>query len=124
MRAYWLMLPVFVLAMASFAWHTRHVPSTLAVLCLMVGVTLHCPNPRRDVMIFVAGSFLGVFLEYWGTSRECWTYYTRQVPPPVATFAHGFASVAFARGASAVSALVDRVLARAPLSARSLSDNS
>ena len=43
-----------------------------------------------------------VFLEYWGTSRGCWTYYTGETPPLIAAIAHGFASVAFARGAAVV----------------------
>lgn len=105
--AYWLLLPSFVANMILFSRHTVTLPSTMVVIGLMVGVTLWCKNPRRDVTIFVAGSLLGVFLEYWGTSRQCWTYYTGQVPPPIAAFAHGFASVAFARGAAGV----ERVLA-------------
>lgn len=122
--AYWALLPSFVIAMAAFAWHTVTLTSTLVVLCTMVGITLHCPMPRRDVTIFVAGSLLGVFLEYWGTSRECWTYYTGQVPPPVAAFAHGFASVAFGRGASLVSSVLDKLGARNVLAAGSISDSS
>jgi hypothetical protein len=106
--AYWLLLPLFVLAMTAFVRHTLHLASTLCVLGLMAGVTLHCPHPRRDVVIFVSGSLLGVFLEYWGTSRQCWTYYTGEVPPLVAIFAHGFASIAFARGVM----LVEWVLAK------------
>jgi hypothetical protein len=106
--AYWLCLPVFVASMYLFARHTSELTSTRVVLALMIGVTLHCPNPRRDALIFAAGSFLGIFLEYWGTSRECWTYYTAEVPPPVAAFAHGFASVAFARGTSGVEWLLEK----------------
>ncbi len=54
-------------------------------------------------MLFVAGSILGIFLEYWGTSRRCWTYHTNEVPPLIAVFAHGFASVAFVRATSILS---------------------
>lgn len=100
--AYWLCLPAFVLWMIAFSRHSSELTSTRVVWALMIGVTLHCRHPRRDVAIFATGSFLGIFLEYWGTSRQCWTYYTGEVPPPVATFAHGFASVAFARGVSGV----------------------
>jgi uncharacterized membrane protein len=56
-----------------------------------------CRRYRTDVVLFVAGSFLGIFLEYWGTSRHCWNYYTGGIPPVIAVVAHGFASVAFAR---------------------------
>jgi hypothetical protein len=110
--AYWLMLPAFVIAMTAFARHTAELPSTIFVIGLMVAITLHCPTPRRDVLIFAAGSLLGVFLEYWGTSRQCWTYYTGQVPPPVATFAHGFASIAFARGAGALEWALEKLRAQ------------
>ena len=45
---------------------------------------------------------LGYFLEYWGTSRACWTYYTGQVPPPITVMAHGYGQVAFARALDAM----------------------
>ncbi len=63
----------------------------------MIGVWLWRPRPDRDLVLFVAGAGMGVFLEYWGTSRKCWTYWTAEIPPPVAVFAHGFASIAFSR---------------------------
>jgi len=40
---------------------------------------------------------LGYFLERWGTTRECWTYYTHATPPLFAVLAHGMAAVAFWR---------------------------
>ena len=40
---------------------------------------------------------MGYFLELWGTTRECWTYYTFQKPPLFAVLAHGMAAVAFWR---------------------------
>lgn len=111
--AYWVMVPAFVVTMFAFARHTVHITATRVVFVLMLGVTLTGSRPRRDVTLFVAGSILGIFLEYWGTSRQCWTYYTEQVPPPVACVAHGFAALAFARGADALSAMLDRLFARA-----------
>lgn len=100
--AYWLMVPSFVVSMFAFARGTVHIAATQVVFVLMLGVTLTCTRPRRDMTLFVAGSLLGIFLEYWGTSRQCWTYYTEQVPPPVACVAHGFAALAFARAADAL----------------------
>jgi hypothetical protein len=95
--AYHLVVPAFVLWMIGFLWpRGDHVASQLVVV-LMVIVAARTRDPRRDMTLFVAGSVMGLFLEYWGTSRECWTYYTRQIPPPVAVFAHGFAAIAFAR---------------------------
>jgi hypothetical protein len=49
------------------------------------------------VLVFIAGTALGYFLELWGTTRECWTYYTGQTPPLFAVLAHGMAAVAFWR---------------------------
>jgi hypothetical protein len=47
--------------------------------------------------MFAAGAGLGYFLELWGTTRLCWTYYTQQTPPLFAVLAHGMAAVAFWR---------------------------
>ena len=103
---YWVVFLAFDLLLLQFIWPSLGQPASWTVGALVLAVSLRCPNPRRDVLLFAAGSLLGIFLEYWGTSRECWTYYNRQVPPPAAVFAHGFASVAFARGYD----LVERAL--------------
>lgn len=94
------MLLAFVVVMTSFLWPTIDVFASQVVVLLMLAVVLYRPQPRWDVVLFVVGSAVGVFLEYWGTSRYCWTYYTGEQPPPEAVFAHGFASVAFSRGAT------------------------
>lgn len=96
-RAYWLLTGTFVLAMAWFIRPAWDHPATWAVLVVMGLVVVDVGDPRRDVALFVAGSVLGVFLEYWGTSRQCWTYYTGEVPPLIAIPAHGFAALAFSR---------------------------
>jgi hypothetical protein len=98
----WVGLGVFVVAMSRFAWPTVHLFGTQLVIGLMVALAIYAPDPRRDVLLFIAGSALGALLEYWGTSRECWTYYTREVPPIVCVFAHGFAATAFSRTAAFV----------------------
>jgi hypothetical protein len=54
-------------------------------------------NQRAMLFTFIAGSGLGYFLELWGTTRYCWTYYTLQTPPFFAVLAHGMAAVAFWR---------------------------
>jgi hypothetical protein len=107
--AWWVALPAFVLLMTRFAWPGVGEPSTIVVIGIMLGVLVTATDRRRDLAIFVAGSVLGVFLEYWGTSRWCWRYYTLETPPPIAAVAHGFASIAFARGALAVEAIWARV---------------
>ena len=52
---------------------------------------------QQGVLTFAAGTGLGYFLERWGTTRECWIYYTHQTPPLFAVLAHGMAAVAFWR---------------------------
>jgi hypothetical protein len=56
------------------------------------------PTDHRFALVtFIAGSGLGYYLELWGTTRECWTYYTYQTPPLFAVLAHGMAAVTFWR---------------------------
>ncbi len=96
--AYWLVIPAFVALMTRFLWIRIHAPASQVVVVLMILVALVGAKPKRDLPLFLAGAALGVFLEYWGTTRFCWTYYTRETPPFEAALAHGFATVAFARG--------------------------
>ena len=95
---WWLALPGFVAWMTWFAWPSHAVPSSAVIFAIMLAVLATSTDRRRDLAILVAGALLGIFLEYWGTSRWCWRYYTKEEPPWVAAVAHGFASVAFARG--------------------------
>jgi hypothetical protein len=85
--------------------------SSRVVIVVMVVVLVTCRDARRDLLLFAMGTALGWLLEYWGTTRACWTYYTRQTPPLVTAFAHGFASVAFARAAGVGLALGERAVA-------------
>lgn len=94
---FWVGMPLFILAMTRFLWPSIHLWMSQLVVLLMVGVLFTPGDRRKDVLLFLAGSLLGILLEYWGTSRRCWTYYTAEVPPVEAIFAHGFASVAFER---------------------------
>jgi hypothetical protein len=94
---YWLIFPSFYLLMLVFVWPTMNKPATWLSL-IASALLIIAPNIRRTaVLIFIAGSGLGYFLEVWGTTRACWTYYTFQTPPVFAVFAHGLASVAFWR---------------------------
>lgn len=95
---YWVGVPAFVAWMTRFLWPTISLSMSQLVVALMVVVTVTKQDTRREVLLFAAGTLLGVFLEYWGTTRYCWIYYTRGLPPPEAVVAHGFASVAFLRG--------------------------
>lgn len=110
--AYWLILPLFVVGMTRFLWRSIEIPASMVVVGLMVAVVLSVKDPRRDVVLFVAGTSMGVFLEYWGTSRQCWTYYTHEVPPPIAVFAHGFAAIAFQRAHGLAEQALSRLVGR------------
>lgn len=95
--AYWLLFPAFLGLMLLFVWPTIDKPLTMAALLLCGFLILTPTDHRLAIITFAAGAGLGLFLEYWGTTRECWTYYTGQTPPLFAVLAHGMAAVAFWR---------------------------
>ncbi|NIW45350.1 MAG: hypothetical protein GWN30_11525 [Gammaproteobacteria bacterium] len=92
---YWIIFPVFFALMIHFVWPT--ISKSLTILAVtMVGLLIYVlRNQREAVLTFIAGAGLGYFLELWGTTRLCWTYYTFQTPPLFAVLAHGMAAVAF-----------------------------
>jgi hypothetical protein len=94
---YWAVFLVFYALMVSFVWPTLNKSFTWMALLLCAGLILTPTDYRIAVLTFIAGSGLGYFLEVWGTTRECWTYYTQQTPPIFAVFAHGMAALAFWR---------------------------
>lgn len=103
---WWGMLPPFVVTMVIFTWPYGDEPLTRLSWLAMLAVLGVPGKLRQDVTLMVAGAGLGIFLEYWGTSRHCWNYYTHEIPPLAAVLAHGFAAVAFQR----VAGVVDRGL--------------
>jgi uncharacterized membrane protein YhaH (DUF805 family) len=105
---YWLFFLVFLLLMIVFVWPTLDKSLTIASLCLVIYLILTPTDYRLAVITFLAGSALGYFLELWGTTRQCWTYYTLQTPPFFAVLAHGMAAVAFWRSLL----VMEHVLAR------------
>ena len=94
---YWIIFPVFYALLLSFIWPTLDKSLTIMALILVTFLILTPTDHRLAVLTFIAGSGLGYFLEYWGTTRECWTYYTLEKPPLFAVLAHGMAAVAFWR---------------------------
>jgi hypothetical protein len=94
---YWLIFPAFYGLMLVFVWPTLNKSLTLAALVLCTLLILTPVDKRAMTLTFIAGAGLGYFLELWGTTRECWTYYTRETPPLFAVLAHGMAAVAFWR---------------------------
>jgi hypothetical protein len=95
-NTYWVIFPGFFALMIWFVWPTLGKSLTILALtlCLLLIIALKS-KPRGAVLVFAAGAGLGYFLELWGTTRECWTYYTFQTPPLFAVLAHGAAAIAF-----------------------------
>ncbi|MFL7870025.1 MAG: hypothetical protein AB8I58_14440, partial [Anaerolineales bacterium] len=94
---YWLTFASFYALMLLFVAPTFDKSYTWLSL-LLCGLLILTPTDHRTaVLTFLAGAGLGYYLELWGTTRECWTYYTFQKPPFFAVLAHGMAAVAFWR---------------------------
>ena len=96
---YWLIFPTFYFLMLSFIWPTIDKSLTVMALILVTMIIITPTDYRIAVLTFLAGAGLGYFLEVWGTTRLCWTYYTLETPPIFAVLAHGMAAVAFWRTA-------------------------
>jgi hypothetical protein len=96
-RLFWMVFLGFYLLMTWYVWPTLDKPLTILALIACALLMLAPGNYRTALLTFLAGSALGYFLEIWGTTRECWTYYTRETPPVFAVFAHGLAAFAFWR---------------------------
>jgi hypothetical protein len=95
--AYALVLGAFYCLMLVFVWPTLDLSLTRLALLLCTLLILTPVDARAMLLTFIAGAGLGYFLELWGTTRECWTYYTRETPPLFAVLAHGMAAVVFWR---------------------------
>ena len=94
---YWITFASFLSLMLIFVSPTLDKSFTWFALILCILLILTPTNHRYASLTFIAGSGLGYYLEVWGTTRECWTYYTLQTPPLFAVLAHGMAAVAFWR---------------------------
>jgi hypothetical protein len=94
---YWLVFSAFFALMLAYVWPTLDKSFTILSLILVAILILTPTDHRLAVLTFAAGSALGYFLELWGTTRQCWTYYTLGTPPLFAVLAHGMAAVAFWR---------------------------
>jgi hypothetical protein len=102
---YWITFASFLSLMLVFVSPTFDKSYTWfsSILCILLIFTP--TNYRFALLTFLAGAGLGYFLELWGTTRECWTYYTFQTPPLFAVLAHGMAAVAFWRAGLVVKSL-------------------
>ncbi len=111
---YWLLFLGFYAYMFSFTAPTFDKSFTILAL-LLCGLLILTPTDHRlAVLTFAAGSGLGYFLELWGTTRQCWTYYTYQTPPFFAVLAHGMAAVAFWRAGLVVKGVWEKMKNKIP----------
>jgi hypothetical protein len=94
---YWLTFGSFLILMLAFVSPTFDKSYTWLAFILCILLILTPTDQRYALLTFIAGTGLGYFLELWGTTRQCWTYYTNETPPLFAVFAHGMAAVAFWR---------------------------
>ena len=108
--AYWFVFAAFLGIMLFFVAPTFDKTATLLAFLLCVILIATPTDHRRALLVFAAGAGLGYFLELWGTTRECWTYYTFQTPPLFAVLAHGMAAVAFWRTGLVIQSLGRRLI--------------
>jgi hypothetical protein len=105
---YWIIFIGFYGLMLSFVAPTFNKSYTILALLLCAFLISSPTDHRYAALTFLAGTGLGYFLELWGTTRQCWTYYTFQTPPLFAVLAHGMAAVAFWRAGLVVKWLVSK----------------
>jgi hypothetical protein len=108
---YWLTFASFLTLMLVFVSPTFDKSYTILSLALCILLIFTPTDYRYTFLTFVAGAGLGYYLELWGTTRECWTYYTFQTPPLFAVLAHGMAAVVFWRAGLVVKMIGGRVRA-------------
>ena len=92
---YWFTFASFLILMILFVAPTFDKSFTWLALILCILLTFTPTDHRFALLTFIAGAGLGYYLELWGTTRQCWTYYTYQTPPWFAVLAHGMAAFAF-----------------------------
>ncbi len=105
---YWLIFASFLSLMVVFVAPTFDKSYTWFSLVLCILLVLTPTDHRFALLTFIAGAGLGYYLELWGTTRECWTYYTMQKPPLFAVLAHGMAAVAFWRAGLLLRSLFEK----------------
>lgn len=109
---YWITFASFLTLMLVFVSPTFDKSFTWLALNLCILLVLTPTDHRFALLTFAAGAGLGYFLELWGTTRECWTYYTYQTPPLFAVLAHGMAAVAFWRAGLMLKSVTNKICGR------------
>ena len=106
---YWITFASFLTLMLVFVSPTFDKSYTWLSLALCVLLIITPTDHRFALLTFIAGAGLGYFLELWGTTRECWMYYSNETPPLFAVLAHGMAAVAFWRAGLLVKLVLGKV---------------
>jgi uncharacterized membrane protein YdcZ (DUF606 family) len=106
---YWIVFASFLTLMLVFVSPTFDKSYTWLASILCILLILTPTDHRMALLTFIAGSGLGYFLELWGTTRQCWTYYTYETPPFFAVLAHGMAAVAFWRAGLLVKMVLEKI---------------
>lgn len=109
---YWVTFASFLTLMLVFVSPTFDKSYTILAILLCVLLILTPTDYRLALLTFIAGAGLGYFLELWGTTRQCWTYYTLETPPLFAVLAHGMAAVAFWRTGLLVKMILEKASSR------------
>lgn len=107
---YWITVASFLTLMLVFVSPTFDKSYTVLAIILCVMLILTPTDYRYALLTFIAGIGLGYFLELWGTTRQCWTYYTFETPPLFAVLAHGMAAVAFWRAGLLMKMVTEKVV--------------
>jgi hypothetical protein len=94
---YWITFLIYFALFIPYVAPTFDKSFTWIATGLVIFFILTPTDYRVATLTFLAGSGLGYFLELWGTTRACWTYYTLETPPMFAVLSHGMAAVAFWR---------------------------
>ena len=106
---YWSTFAIFYLLMLFFVTPTFNKSYTVLAILLCTLLIFTSTDFRTSWLIFVAGTGLGYFLELWGTTRQCWIYYTFQTPPLFAVLAHGMAAFAFWRAGLLIKLVIQKL---------------
>ena len=109
---YWLTFISFLILMVIFVAPTFDKSYTWFALILCILLIFTPTDHRFALLTFLAGAGLGYYLELWGTTRQCWTYYTFQTPPLFAVLAHGMAAVAFWRAGVVLKLMAEKLQIR------------
>jgi uncharacterized membrane protein YoaT (DUF817 family) len=86
-------------------------PITWVAALFFTGSLITRGDHREHLCRLMAGALLGYLLERWGTTRQCWTYWSGGTPPLASVLAHGVATLGFARGALVGALLGKRTVA-------------